>query len=1694
MRYKSFFYNNLKINTFSFAQRKFSVINIFLIHCILILCLSLHAQTSDTYFANVYVKDSKTIVMESVSNLSTDSAHVLAFRSADNYLVKYSNTDTTVAISSVEHIIGTKRITINLSGTLTTPAIITLTYNGLYLKSINEPSESLIPRSGFFNIGALPFPPLTPGSGHNTTILAWGTGSSGQTNTNDLADIVDIAAGRDVTVYLHNDGTITKKGSNAYDSIENWENIVSISVSKDSSDANTDVIAGLKADKTVCVCAPNNKGIQDHLTDDYISGWENIIQVVATKNAIFGLGSDKKIKSIISNPEPITDWANICKIGASNGFLAALTFDNKLLYHYFPGASDNITIVENVVLFSVGVGHLIYITEDELGKREMQCIDRTNQPDWHLSDSNIEEINPSNVIAISAGNTHNLYLMNDGQVIVRGANYAWATHPTELTSDLKALAVFAGRNHSVVLLDAGAISNTYSAEVDVTIDEGVVWDYAIEIPEEAAYLQGKDLVYTLLEKDKDIPIHLNPNVGHIYWQPSESAAPGTYCIKVRAADANDSSTYFDLTINLTVNEVNLSPNIIDIADISITAGTTLDLQITVKDSDGPDKDKNILTYSLDEFPAEMSIDDKTGRIIWTPSNADIGTHKVIVHVDDNTGKSNSFSTKSFNITVTALPLPLAITPIANLSIPELTPWISDPFQATGGTPPYTWELLAYPNGMQLIEDDKLSWTPTEEQSDNVTSPYGVIIQVTDSKLNKTQTSFIILVEEINAPPVLSKISDQTTSVGEHWTLQLTATDPDPPLTLTDRLAYSISGQPDGMFIDPSSGIISYIPDKNSVKNSPYTITATVTDIQDATDSCNFMLTINYNNNPPIIKTSKENFTCTIPECEKSNITDILGMTFIDPDGDALIFELANNPPEMEVDPFGNILWSPTEGEGPGEYEVILTVRDNDSESPGITQVSITVNVDEVNTEPYFPTNFETQHATAGEIFEFDAGIALDNDLPQQTLRYAKVGSTPSGAIVYSNGDIIWTPSATGEKIINIIVYDNGTPSLSATNSVKVIVEPPTQTVLEFLPVPDIEINEHEQFQITLFAAAPGGVSPIIYTLVEYEIGMLLNQNTGTFCWTPSEADGDKTFNVKVRADETNSPNRTATLTFKITVNEVNDAPIVVPISVQTVDECETLSVEVNATDPEEQNLTYEVISIESDYSPLLDKEDACFEGSIFKWTTCELHGPGRYKATIRVTDEGGIFTQSSFNIGVREVNNPPRFTSQTSFIAYQGHTFTTTLTAEDDDIPIEKLIFSKPNSTSALGLTLHPYTGVISWAVPISCELGTIEIPFSVTDSNGGTSTGTLYFTVKEWSEAPDVQSSSITDLYTVLDEGEYFEMNLQTETTREWKWEIISAPDGMILDLESLKLAWTPGELDGGHTREAILMPTGDVMLQSIPEEIHLIFDVVEVNSEPQIILPLISAIHLNQEIKFRVQTKDSDIPVQTVKLELLSPLPVGASYEDGVFRWRPTSLDQFNNSQFTTLHFRATDSGDPAKQAESHVLLALRENADNDESGITYTYSPSPLNAENISLQWNLQDSVVYTILATTSEPSAEWFTYARICIHDDLIHIEKAINSIGSEWFVLKETDGNIVQAKDFSLVAKDVIGIDWQINPQNKLYYLPFMDDLIFPVKLSNNFITIDLEQNILRLDEYIKDTETGFVNFRIESSSKQKTNN
>jgi hypothetical protein len=75
-------------------------------------------------------------------------------------------------------------------------------------------------------------------------------------------------------------------------------------------------------------------------------------------------------------------------------------------------------------------------------------------------------------------------------------------------------------------------------------------------------------------------------------------------------------------------------------------------------------------------------------------------------------------------------------------------------------------------------------------------------------------------------------------------------------------------------------------------------------------------------------------------------------------------------------------------------------------------------------------------------------VAVDNDLPAQTLIFSLGAGAPSGSDINPiTGQFSWMPvNAPATNIISVIVTDNGTPSLSATQtfSVTVIAPPPIQ--------------------------------------------------------------------------------------------------------------------------------------------------------------------------------------------------------------------------------------------------------------------------------------------------------------------------------------------------------------------------------------------------------------------------------------------------------------------------------------------------------------------------------------------------------------------------------------------------------------------------------------------------------------------------
>ncbi|MCU0961709.1 MAG: PKD domain-containing protein, partial [Pirellulaceae bacterium] len=78
--------------------------------------------------------------------------------------------------------------------------------------------------------------------------------------------------------------------------------------------------------------------------------------------------------------------------------------------------------------------------------------------------------------------------------------------------------------------------------------------------------------------------------------------------------------------------VNQPPRITTVPPVEALNG-----QAYVYDAEATDPDGGVLQFSLLSSPDTMTVDANTGRIVWSPTSDDRGTHTVIVHVDDGRG-------------------------------------------------------------------------------------------------------------------------------------------------------------------------------------------------------------------------------------------------------------------------------------------------------------------------------------------------------------------------------------------------------------------------------------------------------------------------------------------------------------------------------------------------------------------------------------------------------------------------------------------------------------------------------------------------------------------------------------------------------------------------------------------------------------------------------------------------------------------------------------------------------------------------------------------------------------------------------------------------------------------------------------------------------------------------------------------------
>ncbi len=124
--------------------------------------------------------------------------------------------------------------------------------------------------------------------------------------------------------------------------------------------------------------------------------------------------------------------------------------------------------------------------------------------------------------------------------------------------------------------------------------------------------------------------------------------------------------------------------------------------------------------------------------------------------------------------------------------------------------------------------------------------------------------------------------------------------------------------------------------------------------------------------------------------------------------------------------------------------------------------------------------------------------------------------------------------------------------------------------------------------------------------------------TGVFTWMPTETQGPGVFNLTVRVTDSQSPPQSDARSFQVTVNEVNQPPVLAPIADRTVHAGMAVTLTNAASDPDwpPNTLTFSL-------DPGAPGDATIHPGSgVFSWLTTGAQAGGSFPITVRVSDNG----------------------------------------------------------------------------------------------------------------------------------------------------------------------------------------------------------------------------------------------------------------------------------------------------------------------------------------------------------------------------------------------------------------------------------------------------------------------------------------
>jgi len=608
--------------------------------------------------------------------------------------------------------------------------------------------------------------------------------------------------------------------------------------------------------------------------------------------------------------------------------------------------------------------------------------------------------------------------------------------------------------------------------------------------------------------------------------PSENFN-GILLVDIQVDDGQPINSLSESTLlSLTVNPINDAPVIEPIEDQFISEDSSFEYTLIGNDVDGDE-----LEYSAEiDGNALIEIIENTLTII--PDENWTGMIQVSVTVSD----SEFVNETSFELTVN----PSNDAPII----------ISQEVLSVDEDNTLTINLLdldvtdvdnVFPNDHELVILEGENYTFSELDITPIQDYNGeliVNIEVNDGTLSSEVFELMIEVVPVNDAPILSELPDDSIIEDNVYEIVLVADDVE-----NDELIFS-GGVDGNSTLEIEGQLLRITPNLDFTGDILVSVSVSDSDLE---DSDNFVLTVLEGNDPPEIDTMLD---AIIDEDTFYEVE----LSASDPDSENLIFT-ANIDGNSLVTIEGSHLTITPDENWNGDILVTVNVSDGDLEDQG--EFIITVNA--VNDPPVL-TDLNDDTIFEDNIYEVELNA---DDVENDELIFS--GGVDGNANLEIIGDLLRvTPNLdyTGDILVSVSVSDSEYED--SDDFILTVLEGNDPPVLGELF--DADIDEDTVFEIDLSATDPDSEDLVFSAGIDGN-GIVLVEGTHLTI-TPNEHwNGEIIVSVIVTdwlLEDTQE--------FILTVNSINDPPVLEPIPDQSIDEDDVFDYVIIVNDPDDEDL------------------------------------------------------------------------------------------------------------------------------------------------------------------------------------------------------------------------------------------------------------------------------------------------------------------------------------------------------------------------------------------------------------------------------------------------------------------------------------------------------------------------------------------